>query len=135
MEVTGRRKRCKQELDDFKETRGYWELKEEALDHTLWRTRFGKRLWICREANYSTDEFVMVTDYRRRDKKCIQGFVKHLRGRDSLEDRRGWNETTELHIDEKGTRLLNGLIWYWMGSSVLLKKITKYNNLMKQSPF
>jgi hypothetical protein len=45
MEVTGRRKRrCKQELDYFKETRGYWELKEEALDHTLWRIRFGKRL-------------------------------------------------------------------------------------------
>jgi hypothetical protein len=36
--------------------KGYWELKEEALDHTLWRTRFGKRLWICREANYRMDE-------------------------------------------------------------------------------
>jgi len=47
----GRERRRKQELDDFKETRGYWELKDEALDHTLWRTRFGKRLWICREVN------------------------------------------------------------------------------------
>jgi hypothetical protein len=26
-------------LDDLKETRGRWKLKEEALDHTLWRTR------------------------------------------------------------------------------------------------
>jgi len=61
MEVTGRRKRrCKQELDDFKETRGYWEFKEEALDHTLWRTRFGKRLWNCRETDYRMDEFGMV---------------------------------------------------------------------------
>jgi len=41
----------------------------EALDHTLWRTRFGKRLWICRESNWSMDEFVLVTDYRRRDEK------------------------------------------------------------------
>ena len=25
---------------DFKETRGYWKLKEEVLDRILWRTRF-----------------------------------------------------------------------------------------------
>jgi hypothetical protein len=36
----GRRgRRCKQLLDDFKETRRYWKLKEDALDHTRWRTR------------------------------------------------------------------------------------------------
>ena len=29
-------------LGDVKEKRGYWKLKEEALDHTLWRTGFGK---------------------------------------------------------------------------------------------
>ena len=29
-------------LDDLKETRGYWRLKEEAIDHSLWRTRFGR---------------------------------------------------------------------------------------------
>ena len=34
-------RRCKRLLDDLKETRIYWELKEEALDRTLWRTRFG----------------------------------------------------------------------------------------------
>ena len=33
---------CKQLLDDFKETRGYRKLKEEALCPTLWRTRFGR---------------------------------------------------------------------------------------------
>jgi hypothetical protein len=61
--------------------------------------------------------------------------VKHLRGKDNLKDfRRGWNKTTELHLDEKGTRLLNGLIWCRMKSSVLLNKITKYTNLMKRSP-
>jgi hypothetical protein len=41
--VTRRRgRRRKQLLDDLKEKRGYWKLKEEALDRTLWRTRFGR---------------------------------------------------------------------------------------------
>ena len=29
-------------VDDHKVKRGYWKLKEEALDHTLWRTCFGR---------------------------------------------------------------------------------------------
>jgi hypothetical protein len=41
LEVIGRRgRRRKQLLSDVKEERGYWKLKEEALDHTLWTTRF-----------------------------------------------------------------------------------------------
>ena len=41
--VTGRQgRRREQLLDDLKEKRGYWHLKEEALDNTLWRTRFGR---------------------------------------------------------------------------------------------
>ena len=41
--MTERRgRRGKQLLDDLKETTGYWKLQEEALDRTLWRTRFGK---------------------------------------------------------------------------------------------
>ena len=40
IEVTGRQGRSlKQLLDDLKETREYWKLNEEALDHTPWRTR------------------------------------------------------------------------------------------------
>jgi hypothetical protein len=43
IEVTRRRgRRCKQLLYDLKEKRGYWKLKEEALDHSLWRIRFGR---------------------------------------------------------------------------------------------
>jgi hypothetical protein len=43
IEMMGKRgRRRKQLLDDLKEKRRYWELKEEALDRTLWRTRFGK---------------------------------------------------------------------------------------------
>jgi hypothetical protein len=43
IEMTGRRgRRRKQLLYDLKEKRRYWKLKEEALDHILWRTRFGR---------------------------------------------------------------------------------------------
>jgi hypothetical protein len=41
IEVTGNRgRRRKQLLDDLKETTSYWKLSEEALDRTLWRTRY-----------------------------------------------------------------------------------------------
>ena len=41
--VTGRRgRRCKQLLDDLEEWRGHWKWKEEAVDRTLRRTRFGR---------------------------------------------------------------------------------------------
>jgi hypothetical protein len=43
IEITERRgRRSKQLLDDLKEKTGYWKLKEEALDRTLWRTRLGR---------------------------------------------------------------------------------------------
>jgi hypothetical protein len=43
IEVMGRRgRRRKQLLDDLKEKRRYCELKEEALDRTVWRNRFGR---------------------------------------------------------------------------------------------
>jgi hypothetical protein len=43
IEVTGRLgRRCKQLLDDLKETSGSWKLKEEALARTLWRIRLEK---------------------------------------------------------------------------------------------
>ena len=35
--MTGR-----QGMDDLKERRGYSHLKEEALDRTIWRARFGR---------------------------------------------------------------------------------------------
>jgi hypothetical protein len=37
-----RGRRRKQLLDDPKEARGYWKLKEEAQDRTLWRIQFGR---------------------------------------------------------------------------------------------
>jgi len=42
MEVARRRgRRHKKLLDDLKDRRGYSHLKEEALDRTMWRHRFG----------------------------------------------------------------------------------------------
>jgi hypothetical protein len=41
--VTGRRgRRHRKLLDDLKERRGYSHSKEEALDRTMWRARFGR---------------------------------------------------------------------------------------------
>jgi len=41
--VTGRRgRRSRKLMDDLKKRRGYSHLKEEALDRTLWRDRFGR---------------------------------------------------------------------------------------------
>jgi hypothetical protein len=43
----GRRERIgKLLLGKLIETRRYWKLKEEALDHTVWGTRFGKNVEI-----------------------------------------------------------------------------------------
>ena len=43
IEVTRRRRRRRRKLlDDLKERRGYSRLKEEALDRTVWRARFGR---------------------------------------------------------------------------------------------
>jgi hypothetical protein len=45
IEVTGRRgRRSKKLLDDLKDRRGYCNLKQEALDRTMWRSR---NEWTC----------------------------------------------------------------------------------------
>jgi len=42
MEVARKRgRRRKKLLDDLKDRKGYYHLKEEALDRTMWRHRFG----------------------------------------------------------------------------------------------
>jgi hypothetical protein len=43
IEVAGRQGRRRRKLlDDLKEMRGYSHLKEEAVDRTMWRARFGR---------------------------------------------------------------------------------------------
>jgi len=54
-----RRRRRKQLLDDLKEKRRYWELKEAALDRTHWRTRFGRGY----EPNVKTDYGMLEWTY------------------------------------------------------------------------
>jgi hypothetical protein len=72
--VKGRRgRRRKQVPDNHKEKRGYWEVKEEALDCTVWRTGFGtgcgdimrkiveirEKLWSCHEKDYEDTRKIM----------------------------------------------------------------------------
>ena len=52
IEVTGRRGRRRRKLlDDLKERRRCFHLKEEALDRTICRARFG-RVWTSRKTDY-----------------------------------------------------------------------------------
>jgi hypothetical protein len=59
IEVMGRQgRRCKQFLDDLKDMRGCWKLKEEALlspsvKHLLW-----KKLWTCHKTDYRVNPSV-----------------------------------------------------------------------------
>jgi len=76
IEVTGRwGRRRKKLLDDLKERRGYSHLKEEALDPTKWRSRFGRGFgpvgkqtakwmneWIPRTANLSRSLFMQINN-------------------------------------------------------------------------
>jgi len=52
----GRRLRGKQLTDVIKEKRGYWKLKEEALDRTLLENWLWKRLWTCLKADTVMNE-------------------------------------------------------------------------------
>jgi len=84
MEVTRRQgRRRKKLLDDHKDRRGYSRLKEEALDRTMWRNRFGggfgpaalKRWTTLPNMRYSGPRKKKGTGYRdRQDKTCsMQG--------------------------------------------------------------
>jgi hypothetical protein len=43
IEVMGRLGRRRKELlDDLRKNRGFWNLEEDTLDRTVWRSRFGR---------------------------------------------------------------------------------------------
>jgi hypothetical protein len=44
---------------DFKESRGYWKLKEEVLDRTRWKTVFERGFGNCRKTDCGINEWVM----------------------------------------------------------------------------
>jgi hypothetical protein len=62
IEVTGRwERRRMQLLEDLRESRGNWILKEEALDRTLWRTGYEQTAGWVNKARYYGDG--MSCDY------------------------------------------------------------------------
>jgi len=67
IEVTGRRgRKRKQTLYGHKEKRKYWELKEEALDRAMWRTRFeGGYGLVVRQQQNEVTPFVSLFFGRR----------------------------------------------------------------------
>jgi hypothetical protein len=50
IEVAGIRGRRRKQLLYDKETRGYWKMKEEAVDRSLWRTDFGREYGLARQS-------------------------------------------------------------------------------------
>jgi hypothetical protein len=62
MGVRGRRgRRCKQLLDDLKETRRYWKMKEEVLDCTVRRTDFGRGYGsVVRQRDSRRNEYIFL---------------------------------------------------------------------------
>ena len=57
------RRRPKHTLDGLRLTPGYWKLKEEALDRSQWKTRYGRRyVSVVRQTtewkNESTNEWI-----------------------------------------------------------------------------
>jgi hypothetical protein len=63
--VTGRRGRKRRKLlDDLKESRGYSHWKEEALDRTMWRARFGRGLGpVVRQTTELNDIYYIYSIY------------------------------------------------------------------------
>ena len=62
IEVTRRRgRRRKKLLDELNDRRGYCQLKEEALDRTVWRNRFGRGFGpvVCQITDDDDDDDVL----------------------------------------------------------------------------
>jgi hypothetical protein len=60
LKVTGRQaRRRKQLLDDLEKRTGYWKLKQDVPDRTVWRTRFGRSY---RKTDYETNKYTHVCD-------------------------------------------------------------------------
>jgi hypothetical protein len=70
-EVTGRQgRRCMQLLNDLKEMRGYWNLKDRALDCTPWRTHLGRGYGPVVKTDYKMNEhFVYYVSVQLQDHK------------------------------------------------------------------
>ena len=72
----GRRgSRRRQLLDVLKGKTGYWKLKDEAIDLTMWRSRFGKKkcISLLKQPNWPQQIHTLKTSLRQVPvkKKCI----------------------------------------------------------------
>jgi hypothetical protein len=57
-------RRCKQLLDDVKEKRGYWKLKEETLDRILWGTCLARGYGtVVRQTAVSVNDVCTILGY------------------------------------------------------------------------
>jgi hypothetical protein len=77
IEMTVRRERIRRQLlDDLKEKRRYWKLKEEALIRTLWRTRFGRdyRSVVIQTTEWMNGAFPLVAESCKVLAKCKGNF-------------------------------------------------------------
>jgi hypothetical protein len=59
-------------LDDLKEARRYWKLKEEAQDRTPWRTQFG------RGYGPVTKKLKKYVKYRSFTRPMVDYIIKHF---------------------------------------------------------
>jgi hypothetical protein len=128
IEMTGRRgRRRKQLLDDLKERRRYWKLKEEALDRTMWRTRFGRvygpvvrqttERMKCRGIINKNLKWHSVINLRMKfNQSQSKGILIEARGRtDEGPTQREISDTQKGHKDRHGEHcaLRSALFWYF----------------------
>ena len=73
MDVTRRRGRRRKKLLDDPDRRGYSHLKEEALDRTMWRNRFGGGLGpVVRQTAYWIIIIIIIKDHRAGTAQSVQ---------------------------------------------------------------
>ena len=76
--MTGRQGRRRRKLlDDLKERRGYCHLKEEALDRTMWRARFGRGFgpFVRQTAKCMNDLVTLLATRGSRIVSCVRFVV------------------------------------------------------------
>jgi hypothetical protein len=84
IEVTGRQGRRRRKLlDDLKKRRGYFHLKEEALDRTVWRARFGRGFGpVVRQTtkwmNYKVHRTLYISSLQQWSQQFLAQSLLHL---------------------------------------------------------
>jgi hypothetical protein len=97
-------------VTSLKEMRGSWKLKEEALDRTLWRTRFGRSYGpVVRQTTGWMNEWIKIGTANWHDqilhRNCLLKHVIEEKIRGNIEmTRRRWRRRKELLDDLKEKR-------------------------------